>query len=376
MVTIAGNISNEDDEGPDLPATTIANSTQEDDERFGVGRGGTGNFKRPPPASRYLHGSWGDGTKSNATFGSASSRRQSDVSGTRPYSPSRPSVASFATGRSIQPIPHTTVHPITEATMPSSTAMAQFQFDFEGSEHDRGGNVDQRSRSSSKGSGLELQNLSLQQQQAEQYQDYQHRQHHHPLQTQSAPESNSTNKEEFSRTTSVLASAPTTGKSSSAIVSNATPIELTALPQVQYTSPSPYMVPVPIQSSCSSTSLSNSPPSGTAAPVQAAVPPSAIAQEERFVYGRGGFANISKDSDGSGRQHRNLVDYLASKRKKNSDSTSDRNNDPGHGNGKDSTGEAKKKGWWRTGKHSHHHTGIAGVGRQKAELQPTHVTAE
>ena len=278
-------------------------------------------------------------------------------------------MGSFATGRSIQPIPDTTVHLVNEATMPSSAAMAQFQFGFSGSGSDHEGNIERRSRSPSRRSDLEPQKVS------ERYQDHQNEQYQHPLQTASTINSANNIRQNVTLTSGISAPAATVRKLTPAIVSNVPAMELTALPQVQSAIP-PSSIPIPIHSPCSSDSQVDSPPSAIVPSAQATHPPDPITKEEIFVYGRGGIANISKESDGSSRQHRTLVDYLASKRNKKSDSAKGRNNDHGHDSSNGKSFETKKKGWWRKGKQSHRHLNISNAVSPGPELQPLQVTAE
>ena len=354
-----------------MPVTTIANNIQEDNERIGVGRGGTGNFKRPPPASRFLPGHPGSGTRSNTSSGSASSCHQSATSDARPYSPPRPSNGSFATGRSIQPIPHATTHATDESSMPSSTAVAQFHFNFTEQDNEHNGNVNQRSQPLPRGSDMKTRYPSKHQQQGEKDREHQY---HHPLETSNVTELKTIDSNSNLGAAPFPASAATSRRIFSATQTKFAPIELTALPQVQPTDPPPSMSPIPFQSS-SSPSSPNLALSGTADPTHLFVPPSAIAQDEKFVCGRGGFANIARETEGTVRQHRSLVDYLASKRKKGSNGTSNKNNNYDHSDGNIDESE-KKKSWWRKGKAGHQHIGTSVADRERAELQPVGAVSE
>lgn len=359
-----GNIDDEDDENPSLPVTTIANNIQEDNERIGVGRGGTGNFKRPPPASRFLPGHPGHGRRSNASRGSASSCHHSTASDARPYSPPRPSNGSFATGRSIQPVPHTTIHPTGESTMPSSTAVAQFHFDFTEPDNEHNISMNQSSQSLPRDSDSRRRGPLSRQQQEENHREYQY---HYSLETPSMTKSNNIDSNGEPGTAPFPVSATTSKKIFSATQAKPTPIELTALPQVQPANPPPSMSPIPLQSSSSPISPKLT-PSGIIGQTHAFLSSDAIDRDEKFVCGRGGFANITREADGTMRQHRSLVDYLASKRKKGSSSTSNNSNLFDHDDGKIDVSE-RKKSWWRKGKASHQHVNTSVAGGERAELR-------
>ena len=355
---VVGNIDDDDDDIPNLPVTTIANTFQEENERFGVGRGGTGNYKRPPPASRFLHGSRetgsrGTGSRGSVSHGSLGSRRQSNSSGIRPHSPSRPSVSSLATGRSVQPVPFASNRSTTEPTLPSETAIAQFKFDFSGSESDQSNGLSQIS-------DVKVQTAESSTQKAPSQQKNQNEQYHHPLQTVSHTTSVQSGMMESIESPPHLATTKQIpGTSSSYTIYNA-PVELTALPKVQAPKPPSSMMPAPV-TFFSPDSRPATTSSGTAETVHGTQASSNPDNNERFVYGRGGVANIARENpDGTIRQHRTLVDYLASKRRKE----------------ENSMGEMRKKAWWRRGKHSHHGTRPAGLGERGAELQPIGVMAE
>ena len=367
VIIIAGNIDDENDENPNLPVTTIANNIQEDNERIGVGRGGTGNYKRPPPASRFLPGHPGTGRRSNASRGSASSCHHSAASDVRPYSPPRPSNGSFATGRSIQ---HATTRPTGESTMPSSTAVAQFRFDFTEPNNEHNNNLNERSQSPSTAPDNKTHGPLRQQQQGEYHRDHQY----HSLETSSITELNNKDSNGNLSAASFPAPVTTTRKSFSATQPKNTPIELTALPQVQPADPPPSMSPAPLQSFSSpiSPKLASS---GTVDPTNVFLSTSAIDRDEKFVCGRGGFANIAREADGTIRQHRSLVDYLASKRKKGSSSTSNKSNLNHHDDGSIDASD-KKKSWWRQGRAHHQHIGKSVAGKERAKIEPVGVASE